>query len=69
MPMLILFIIAVVVLIAAYSSAKLENEDNNPRPRVTACDIHKWVYKDDQNGGDYMVCDKCGILPGRDDTY
>lgn len=25
---------------------------------------HTWIYKDDKNGGEYMVCSTCGTFPG-----
>lgn len=31
------------------------------------CDLHSWVYKNAETAEEYMVCNNCGKLPGRDD--
>ena len=32
--------------------------------RIRCESRHTWIYKDDQNGGEYMTCSTCGTLPG-----
>ena len=33
--------------------------------KISECDMHKWLIKG-EDPNTYMVCDKCGFLPGCD---
>jgi hypothetical protein len=44
--------------------------DNKRLQKRNRCEVHHtWIYKDNNNGGDYMVCKDCGALPGTDELY
>lgn len=67
MEILILLGIWISVLGLAFSVIKKRVDADTKRLFVrTACKLHPWVYRDDANGGQYMVCDACGKLPGDD---
>ena len=45
-------------------------KDNKRLQKRNRCEMHHtWIYKDDKNGGDYMVCKDCGAISGTDDLY
>lgn len=56
------FVLTVLVL------PRLNNDSRTYRDRSRCEGMHQWVYKGSENES-YMVCEKCGALPGSDDLY
>ena len=58
----------IIVIILLFTFAMLRNKAqaklyNNLNVKTGICPPHNWIYK--SNGiGEYMVCEKCGMLPG-----
>lgn len=44
-----------------------KNLEKDSLPKKEVCKLHKWTYRDVDTEQAYMVCDVCGMLPGRDD--
>lgn len=56
----ILLIVAAIAILAI-AVRRMGKETKPPEP----CQLHKWTYKGEAPN-DYMVCEKCGQLPGTD---
>lgn len=54
---LMLYFIVVFLLVYAFSSPKKSVNSN------TCTKMHKWIYKDDGNGEEYLVCSVCNKRP------
>lgn len=58
--------IFIILIIAGLSVLYYVNKVNTVK--LERCKMHTWVYRNLGTEQEYMVCDKCGLLPGRDDS-
>lgn len=52
-----------ILLIIIFAIVWLMPQDNTPKTCDELGMPHKWIYRK-KGGNEYLVCEKCGILPG-----
>lgn len=51
------------IFVAAYIIIRLLTTDKTVVKPTTCVKLHTWIYKDDGNDGEYMICSVCNKTP------
>jgi hypothetical protein len=53
----------IVILIVFFILGLMLTSPKKQVKTTTCAKLHKWIYKDDGNGGEYMICSVCNKTP------
>lgn len=57
------------MVLISYVLTKMEKDKLVKLIKKHDCPPHRWIYKDNMNGGVYMICDICKVMPGEGRSY
>lgn len=64
---ILIIAVTALVLLVFIVWPRLNNDTIKFNTRNRCSGPHSWIYKDDNNGGEFMICKDCDKLPGVED--